>query len=130
MDELELIKQKKLKEMINKFREVELKMDVTDNNFEENVIEKSKKIPVLIDFWADWCVPCNILSPILEKVIASYKGKLILVKMNVDENPKTSNKFAINAIPAVKLFKGGKEVVQFIGVVPENTIRQLINKNL
>ena len=105
-------------------------MDVTDKDFEEKVIEGSKEKLILVDFWAEWCVPCNILSPVLEKVIDRYGDKVILTKMNVDKNPETSNKFAISAIPAVKLFKDGKEVGQFVGVVPEETIRQLIDKNL
>ena len=105
-------------------------MDVTDKNFNEKVIEVSKKKLILVDFWAEWCVPCNILSPILEKVIDSFGEKVELMKMNVDENPETSNRYGINAIPAVKLFKDGKLVDEFIGVVPEDTIRQTINKNL
>jgi len=105
-------------------------MDVTDKDFNEKVIEASKKKLILVDFWAEWCVPCNILSPILEKVIDSFGEKVELMKMNVDENPETSNRYGINAIPAVKLFKDGKLVDEFIGVVPEDTIRQTINKNL
>ena len=105
-------------------------MDVTDKDFEEKVIEGSKEKLILVDFWAEWCVPCNILSPVLEKVVDSYKGKVVLLKLNVDDNPETSNNYGINAIPAVKLFKDGKLVDEFIGVVPEDTIRQTINKNL
>ena len=105
-------------------------MDVTDADFEEKVIEASKEKPILVDFWAEWCVPCNILGPVLEKVVDSHEGKIQLVKMNIDENPITANKFAISAIPAVKMFKDGKLVGEFVGVVPEDTIRQTINKNL
>ena len=105
-------------------------MDATDKDFEEKVIEKSKEKPVLVDFWATWCVPCNILTPLLEKIAESYGDKIELVKINVDECPQTSNRFAINAIPAVKLFKDGEEAGESIGVVPEDNIRRLIDANL
>jgi putative thioredoxin len=130
MEELEEIRQEKLRQMLNKLKEVESKMDVTDADFEKNVIEASKQKPVLVDFWATWCVPCNVLTPLLERVVKSYKGKISLVKMNVDESPETANRFAINAIPAVKLFKDGKEAAQFVGVVPEATIRHTIDTNI
>ncbi|MBW2996049.1 thioredoxin [Candidatus Woesearchaeota archaeon] len=107
-----------------------MKMDVTDAEFEEKVIKASEKKLVLVDFWAEWCVPCNILTPMLEKVVDSYGDKVILAKINVDGCPETSNKFAIDAIPAVKLFKDGKEVGESIGVVPEDNIRRLIEKHL
>ena len=105
-------------------------MDITDTDFEEKVIQASKEKLVLVDFWATWCVPCNMLTPLLEKVAEGYGDKVELVKLNVDECPKTSAKFAINAIPAVKLFKDGKEVGESIGVVPEDNIRNLIDEHL
>lgn len=105
-------------------------MDVTDKNFNEKVIEASKKKLIAVDFWADWCVPCNILAPLLEKVVDSFGDKINLVKINVDQNPMTANKYAINAIPAVKFFKKGKLVDEFIGVVGEDKIRQIVKKNL
>jgi len=105
-------------------------MDVTDTNFEKEVIEKSKEVPVVVDFWAAWCVPCNMLTPALEKVVESYDRKVELVKVNVDEAPQTSNKFGINAIPNVKIFKDGEIATEFKGVVPEETIRQHVEKAL
>ena len=105
-------------------------MDVTDDNFEEKVIKASEEKPVIVDFWASWCVPCNILGPLLESVIESYNDKVVLVKVNVDECPNTSNKFSIDAIPAVKIFKDGKEVDSFVGVVPEDTIKNFIEKHI
>ena len=105
-------------------------MDVTDADFDEKVIQASKEKLILTDFWAKWCVPCNMLTPMLEKVAESYGDKVELVKINVDECPETSSKFAINAIPAVKLFKDGKEVGESIGVVPEDNIRRLIDEHL
>ena len=130
MDELAQIKKKKLQQMMNKLKEDGLKMDVTDKDFEEKVIKASEEKLVLVDFWAAWCVPCNMLTPLLEKVAESYGNKVELVKINVDEAPQTAGRFAINAIPAVKLFKDGKEAGESIGVVPEDNIRRLIDGNL
>lgn len=105
-------------------------MDADDSDFNEKVIEKSKKLPIVVDFWASWCVPCNMLTPALEKAVESYDGKVELVKINVDKAPQTSNKFEINAIPNVKVFKDGKVVTEFKGVVPEDTIKSEIDKAL
>ena len=107
-----------------------MESEANDNNFEKEVIEESKNQPVIVDFWAQWCVPCHMLSPILEKVVESYDGKIKLVKVNLDESPVISKKYIITAIPAVKLFKNGKLVGEFIGVVPETTIKDMIDKNL
>ena len=105
-------------------------MEATDTDFQEKVIEKSKEVVVVVDFWADWCVPCNILGPVLTKVVESYSGKVELVKLNVDKNPQKSGEFQINAIPAVKIFKNGKSVAEFIGVVPEDVIKEKIDEAL
>lgn len=105
-------------------------MEATDNNFDEKIVEASKEKLIVVDFWADWCVPCNMLAPILEKVVESYKGKVVLAKVNVDENPAKSNEFNISAIPAVKLFKGGKVVDEFTGVQGEDAVKKIIDKNL
>ncbi|MBD3355457.1 thioredoxin [Candidatus Woesearchaeota archaeon] len=105
-------------------------MDVTDTNFEEEVLEKSKEKVVVVDFWAEWCAPCNMLAPVLDAAVKSYGEKAELVKVNVDEAPKTSNKYMIDAIPNVKLFKDGEVVTEFKGVVPEDTIKQHIEKAL
>ena len=105
-------------------------MDVKDSDFNEKVLEKSKEKAIAVDFWAAWCVPCNMLTPVLEKVVDSYNGKVVLAKLNIDECPETSNKFGIEAIPAVKLFKDGKVVGESIGVVPEDNIKRLIEENL
>lgn len=105
-------------------------MNVKDSEFNEKVIEKSKTTPVVVDFWAGWCVPCNMLAPALEKVVDSYDGKVILAKVNVDECPETSNKFMIEGIPAIKIFKNGEIVEEFVGVQPEDSIRNHIDKVL
>jgi len=105
-------------------------MEVTDKDFDEKVIEASKKKLIIVDFWADWCVPCNMLAPVLDKVAEIHKETVILAKVNVDENPGKSNEYGINAIPAVKLFKGGKVVDEFTGVQSEDMVKEIIKKHL
>lgn len=105
-------------------------MEVDDYSFEEKVINQSRKKPVVVDFFAAWCAPCSMLAPILEKAVDSYKGKVILAKVNVDENPATSTEYGIEAIPAVKIFKDGKIAAEFTGLVPEDTIRKKIDSVL
>jgi putative thioredoxin len=105
-------------------------MEATDSNFDEKVIKASEKKLVVADFWATWCFPCTMLAPVLEKVVNSCKGKVILAKINVDENPAKSNEYEISAIPAVKLFKKGKVVDEFTGAIPEEKIKQIIEKHL
>ncbi len=105
-------------------------MDVTDINFEKEVIEKSKTIPVLVDFWASWCGPCVMLKPILEKIATEYEGKFILAKAETDSNTDASEKFGVMSIPSVKLFKDGKVIDEFVGAQPEVTIKQWLDQQL
>ena len=105
-------------------------IDVTDADFQEKVIEKSKEVPVVVDFWATWCMPCLMISPVLDKLSEEYKGKFILAKVNVDENPMISRSFGIMSIPTVKMFKDGKIVDEFVGAIPEPAIRQWLEKNI
>jgi len=136
MDELEKIREKKRKEFLNRIRKtkegdkMETKIDVNDSNFEKEVIEKSKQVPVVVDLWAPWCTPCLMLGPILEKLAEEYKGKFILAKLNVDENPFVSQKYQVRSIPSVKLFKDGKLADAFIGAIPEPQVRAWITKNI
>lgn len=96
-------------------------LNLNDSNFEQE-IKKSAK-PVLVDFFASWCGPCQVLGPILEKIAEEFKDRVVLVKCNVDEFPQTSTKFGIDRIPNVFLFKNGKPVDGFLGLVPEDTIK-------
>ena len=105
-------------------------MDTSDATFEKDVIEKSKEIPVLVDFWASWCMPCEMLGPILEKVAKDSDGKFVLAKLDVQENQKTASKYKIMSIPNVKLFKDGKVVSEFVGTRPESEVREWIDSNL
>lgn len=130
--EEELIKRKKLFKLMRKTEERKMKLvvDVNENEFEREVVEKSKRIPIVVDFWASWCMPCLVLSPILEKLAKEYKGKFILVKINVDRNRRLAQKYGIMSIPCVKMFKNGKIVDEFVGAMPENMIRKWLEKNL
>lgn len=104
--------------------------DVNQENFEKEVIEKSKEKPVIVDFWASWCMPCVILKPILEKVVEEFEGKVLLAKVNVNENQELAMKYGVMSIPNVKMFKNGKIVDEFIGTRPENFVRKWIQKHI
>jgi thioredoxin len=103
-------------------------VNLTDQNFNQ-FIESSEK-PVLVDFWAQWCTPCLILGPTLEKVAQEYSDRLTLVKVNLDAAPQTSQKYGIEQIPTVVLFKDGKPVSGFIGVRPETVIKEFLEEAL
>jgi len=103
-------------------------LELTDQNFEEEIQKAGK--PVLVDFWAQWCQPCFILAPILEKVAGDYKDKLILAKADLDRTPNVAQKLGINQIPTVILFKKGKPLSGFIGVRPEPAVKELLDKML
>jgi putative thioredoxin len=107
-----------------------MEIDVTDKNFEAEVIEKSKTTPVLVDFWASWCGPCITLKPTLEKIAKEYEGKLILAKAVTDDNSDAASKFSVMSIPSVKLFKDGKVVDEFVGAQPEDTIKKWLDQKL
>ena len=105
-------------------------IDVQDTTFETEVIQRSMTTPVVVDLWAPWCGPCRTLGPMLEKVINETNGKVVLAKINVDENPGASAAFQVQSIPAVYALKGGQVVDGFIGGQPEPTIREFVNKLL
>jgi len=132
VDELEEIRKRKIEEMSRKmgYNQTEIKIEVNDNDFEEKVIKQSKDVLVIADFWAEWCMPCLMLGPVLEKITEEHKGKIILAKIDVDKNPKISQKYRIDGIPAVKIFRNEKVVNEFIGALPESQVREYINKNL
>jgi len=102
--------------------------DVTSQNFAQEVIETSRQIPVLVDFWAPWCGPCRTLGPMLEKLEAEYAGKWKLAKINSDENPELSAQFHVRSIPYVVAFVDGKPVNQFVGVLPEAQLRTFLDR--
>ncbi len=104
--------------------------DVTLQNFEADVVAMSRKIPVLVDFWAPWCGPCRTLGPLLEKLEAEAGGKWKLAKVNVDEHQQLAAHFAVRSIPHVIAFVDGQPVDQFVGVLPESGLRQFLARIL
>ncbi|MFT5113343.1 MAG: putative thioredoxin [Parasphingorhabdus sp.] len=99
-------------------------------NFAEAVIEKSKSVPVLVDFWADWCAPCKNLMPILAKLADEYKGAFHLVKVNTDENQNIAVQLGIRSLPTVKLFKDGQPIDEFTGALPEQSVREFLDHHI
>jgi putative thioredoxin len=102
--------------------------DTTDASFVSDVMEASKQQPVLVDFWAPWCGPCKQLGPLLEKIVTDNKGKVKLVKVNIDENPQYAGQLRVQSIPAVFAFVDGRPVDGFMGALPESQIRQFISR--
>lgn len=102
--------------------------DGSIETFGTDVIEQSMKVPVLVDFWAPWCGPCKQLGPVLEKVVKAAKGKVRLVKINIDENPEIAQQLRIQSVPTVYAFVGGQPVTGFAGAQPESQIKALIDK--
>ena len=103
-------------------------LEVTDGNFEQEVL-KSEQV-VMIDFWAAWCGPCKALAPIVDEVAAHYNGKLKVMKMDVDKNSATPNRYGVRGIPTLLVFKDGVVKEQIVGRVPKETIQKAVDKHL
>ena len=101
--------------------------EITDQDFEQLV---NGDQPVFIDFWAPWCGPCRIIGPIVEELAPSYEGKMVITKMNVDENQGVPQTFGVTSIPTLMIFKNGKLVDRAIGAMPKGMLQQFIDKNL
>jgi putative thioredoxin len=102
--------------------------DVTEQEFQQKVVERSKQVPVVVDFWAEWCGPCRTLGPALEKAVNDRNGEIELAKVDTDRNPGVAQEFQIASIPAVKAFKDGKVVAEFIGAIPPARIEAFLNE--
>jgi len=103
-------------------------MDVTDETFQTAVVARSEEVPVVVDLWAPWCGPCTTLGPMLERAVAATEGAVELAKVNVDDNPRIAETFAVQSIPAVFAIAGGQIVDKFIGALPEAQVAAFVNK--
>ena len=101
---------------------------INDENFDEEI--KNSKLPILVDFWAEWCGPCKQIGPILEEIAQEKKDKIKILKLNVDENPQTPQKFGVRGIPTLMLFKDGNLVDTKVGNLPKNMLESWLEPNL
>jgi thioredoxin 1 len=100
---------------------------LTDGNFDQTV---QGATPVLVDFWAEWCGPCKRLAPTVDELASDYDGRVVVGKLNVDENPNTAFKFSIRGIPTLLLFKGGQVVEQVVGLADKASLKRVIDKHV
>jgi thioredoxin 1 len=101
--------------------------NLTDGNFDATI--QNSAVPVLVDFWAEWCAPCRRLAPAVDAIAAEMEGKVLVAKVNVDENPATPGRFGVRGIPTLILFKGGKVVDQVVGLVSKDELKQLVSSH-
>lgn len=101
-------------------------LDVSEGTFESDVLMRSHEIPVLVDFWAEWCAPCQMLSPLLERLAIEGGGSFLLAKVDVDENPNLAIRYGVQGIPAIKAIRNGEVLSEFVGAQPEATVRRFV----
>jgi len=136
VDELEAIRSKKLEELMKRFSEnteskkeefISSPVTITDSSFDETI---RKHLLVVVDCWAVWCKPCQIIAPVIDAMAKDYAGKIVFGKLNVDENPMISRQYRIMSIPALLIFKNGVLVDKIIGAVPRTSMEPKIRKYL
>jgi len=126
LDELEQIREKKMHELKNQMStpKIEKPIVVSDRNFDQTV----KNYPlIVVDCWAAWCAPCRAIAPIVEELAKEYSGKVVFGKLNVDENPETTQRYGVMAIPTLLVMKEGKEVDRVVGILPKNQLEAKVN---
>lgn len=101
---------------------------LSDGSFQQEVLES--ELPVLVDYWAEWCGPCKMIAPLLDEIAEDYKGKIKIAKLNIDENPKTPPNYGIRGIPTLMLFKGGEAEATKVGAVSRSQLTAFIDQNL
>jgi thioredoxin 1 len=101
---------------------------VNDEDFSREILES--EIPALVDFWASWCGPCQVIAPVIEELAREYKGQIKVAKLSVDENPQTPRQYGVRGIPTLILFKNGVVLDQVVGIVPKERIRQMCDKGM
>lgn len=103
-------------------------LHITDSSFEEEVLKSAR--PVMLDFWAEWCGPCKMIAPILDELAGQYKGKLTVAKINIDDNQKTPETYAVRGIPTLILFKGGEVAATRVGAASKSQLEAFIDANI
>ena len=132
-EELKIINENKMKKLQQIMNEKELLKNIKDplNLDDSNFFQTINKFPLLlVDFWAPWCGPCRMMSPLIDQIGREYKGKLVVGKINVDENPTISRQFGISSIPTLILFKKGQVINKIIGSVSKNKIKEMVRMHL
>jgi thioredoxin len=103
-------------------------MDVTTETFEQDVLERSKTVPVVVDFWADWCGPCKMLTPVLEQAVEERNGAVVLAEVDTDANPDLAQRYSVRGIPNVKAFRNGAVVDEFTGALPGAAVAEFLDR--